>query len=183
MDMSLFSRDLIAQSTALSLSHNVFDATLLLGICDKNRPGATDGRAVLRAPTDCVCTSGSDGNRHQQRRKSTCAKIRSGRSRQRRSAGYGVSRLPLCGYVRLRHSQHQPVGVRSHGLDAARFGIHSSHTQLRKALTDHAALKIASMTAGSAHFRPLAEVVTERAWSTASSLYLHLAAAPITPFI
>ena len=35
MDMSLFSRDLIAQATALSLSHNAFDATLLLGICDK----------------------------------------------------------------------------------------------------------------------------------------------------
>lgn len=39
MDMSLFSRDLIAQSTAFSLSHNVFDATLLLGICDKIAPG------------------------------------------------------------------------------------------------------------------------------------------------
>ncbi|MDF4309611.1 dihydroxy-acid dehydratase, partial [Vibrio parahaemolyticus] len=43
MDMSLFSRDLIAQSTALSLSHNVFDATLLLGICDKIAPGQLMG--------------------------------------------------------------------------------------------------------------------------------------------
>ncbi|GBU09153.1 6-phosphogluconate dehydratase [Gammaproteobacteria bacterium] len=43
MDLSLFSRDLIAQATALSLSHNTFDATLLLGICDKIAPGQLIG--------------------------------------------------------------------------------------------------------------------------------------------
>ena len=43
MDMSLFSRDLIAQATAVSLSHNTFDATLLLGICDKIAPGQIMG--------------------------------------------------------------------------------------------------------------------------------------------
>jgi phosphogluconate dehydratase len=39
MDLSLFSRDVIALATAVGLSHNVFDATLLLGICDKIVPG------------------------------------------------------------------------------------------------------------------------------------------------
>lgn len=43
MDLSLFSRDLIAQATAVSLSHNTFDATLLLGICDKIAPGQLIG--------------------------------------------------------------------------------------------------------------------------------------------
>ncbi|MCQ8200447.1 dihydroxy-acid dehydratase, partial [Vibrio parahaemolyticus] len=43
MDLSLFSRDLIAQSTSLSLSHNVFDATLLIGIFDKIAPGQLMG--------------------------------------------------------------------------------------------------------------------------------------------
>ncbi|MGR5488516.1 dihydroxy-acid dehydratase domain-containing protein, partial [Vibrio alfacsensis] len=43
MDMSLFSRDLIAQSTAFSLSHNMFDGNLLLGICDKIAPGQLMG--------------------------------------------------------------------------------------------------------------------------------------------
>jgi phosphogluconate dehydratase len=43
MDMSLFSRDLIAQATAISLSHNMFDGTLLLGICDKIAPGQLMG--------------------------------------------------------------------------------------------------------------------------------------------
>lgn len=43
MDLSLFSRDLIAQSTALSLSHNTFDAIVLLGVCDKIAPGQLMG--------------------------------------------------------------------------------------------------------------------------------------------
>lgn len=43
MELSLFSRDLIAQSTAISLSHNTFDGTLLLGVCDKIAPGQLIG--------------------------------------------------------------------------------------------------------------------------------------------
>ncbi len=43
MDMSLFSRDVIAMSTAIALSHQMFDAVLLLGICDKIVPGLLMG--------------------------------------------------------------------------------------------------------------------------------------------
>jgi len=43
MDLSLFSRDVIALSTAVSLSHNMFDAALCLGICDKIVPGLLIG--------------------------------------------------------------------------------------------------------------------------------------------
>lgn len=43
MELSLFSRDLIAQATALSLSHNTYDGVLLLGICDKIAPGQVIG--------------------------------------------------------------------------------------------------------------------------------------------
>lgn len=43
MELSLFSRDVIAMSTAVALSHNMFDATLLLGICDKIVPGLMIG--------------------------------------------------------------------------------------------------------------------------------------------
>ena len=39
MEMSLFSRDMIAMSTAIALSHDVFDAAMLLGVCDKIVPG------------------------------------------------------------------------------------------------------------------------------------------------
>jgi phosphogluconate dehydratase len=43
MELSLFSRDTIAMSTAISLSHDVFDAALLLGVCDKIVPGLLIG--------------------------------------------------------------------------------------------------------------------------------------------
>ncbi|WP_152206922.1 phosphogluconate dehydratase [Marinobacter changyiensis] len=43
MELSLFSRDVIAMSTAIAMSHNMFDATVLLGICDKIVPGLLIG--------------------------------------------------------------------------------------------------------------------------------------------
>ncbi len=43
MELSLFSRDVIAMSTAVALSHFLFDATLCLGVCDKIVPGLTIG--------------------------------------------------------------------------------------------------------------------------------------------
>ena len=43
MDLSLFSRDVIALSTAVALSHNMFDGALCLGICDKIVPGLMIG--------------------------------------------------------------------------------------------------------------------------------------------
>jgi phosphogluconate dehydratase len=43
MELSLFSRDVIAQGTAIALSHDVFDAALMLGVCDKIVPGLLIG--------------------------------------------------------------------------------------------------------------------------------------------
>ncbi len=43
MELSLFSRDVIAMATAVSLSHDVFDGALLLGVCDKIVPGLLIG--------------------------------------------------------------------------------------------------------------------------------------------
>src|SRR5260370_34667753 len=43
MELSLFSRDVIAMATAIALSHNVFDGVLCLGVCDKIVPGLLIG--------------------------------------------------------------------------------------------------------------------------------------------
>jgi phosphogluconate dehydratase len=43
MELSLFSRDVIAMSTAIALSHDVFDAAIMLGVCDKIVPGLVIG--------------------------------------------------------------------------------------------------------------------------------------------
>ena len=44
MELSLFSREVIAMSTAVALTHNMFDAALCLGICDKIVPGLRSAR-------------------------------------------------------------------------------------------------------------------------------------------
>ena len=43
MELSLFSRDAIAMSTAVALTHDTFDAALMLGVCDKIVPGLLIG--------------------------------------------------------------------------------------------------------------------------------------------
>src|ERR1041384_6806686 len=43
MELSLFSRDVIAMATGIALAHDMFDATLLLGVCDKIVPGLLIG--------------------------------------------------------------------------------------------------------------------------------------------
>src|SRR5665213_1601836 len=47
MELSLFSRDVIAMSTAVALTHDAFDGALLLGVCDKIVPGLFIGAAVF----------------------------------------------------------------------------------------------------------------------------------------
>ncbi|MBU2960100.1 phosphogluconate dehydratase [Citreicella sp. C3M06] len=47
MELSLFSRDVIALATGVSLSHNVFDAAVYLGVCDKIVPGLVIGAATF----------------------------------------------------------------------------------------------------------------------------------------
>ena len=56
MELSLFSRDVIAMSTAIALSHNSFDAALYLGICDKIVPGLLIGalHPVTCRPFSCL---------------------------------------------------------------------------------------------------------------------------------
>ena len=48
MELSLFSRDVIALATAVALSHEAFDGALLLGICDKIVPGPVHRRRLVR---------------------------------------------------------------------------------------------------------------------------------------
>lgn len=47
MELSLFSRDVIAMAAAVALSHNVFDAAIFLGVCDKIVPGLVIAAATF----------------------------------------------------------------------------------------------------------------------------------------
>ena len=86
MQLSLFSRDVIAMSTAIALSHDMFDATLMLGVCDKDRARNADRRPGFRAPTDGVRPRRPDDFRPTQRREVPGpAALRREQSRPRRT--------------------------------------------------------------------------------------------------
>ena len=88
MELSLFSRDVIAMATAVALSHDVFDGALMLGVCDKIVPGLLIG--ALHFGT--------------------------GPGGPRRAAAGRVSRLPRPRHLHLLwHGQQQPDAARSHG--------------------------------------------------------------------
>lgn len=55
MELSLFSRDAIAMSTAIALTHDTFDAALMLGLCDKIVPGLLIGACTLVICLPCLC--------------------------------------------------------------------------------------------------------------------------------
>ncbi|MCW8333123.1 phosphogluconate dehydratase [Vibrio paucivorans] len=164
MDMSLFSRDLIAQSTAMSLSHNVFDSTLLLGICDKIAPGQLMGALSYAhlptafIPAGLMATGISNEEKVDVRQKYAAGEVGKDALLDMECRAYhSPGTCTFYGTANTNQLVFEAMGLM---LPGSAF-VHP-HSELRQALTDHAAVKIASMTEGSAHFRPLSEVVTEK---------------------
>ena len=73
MELSLFSRDVIALATGVALSHNCFDATLYLGVCDKIVPGLVIAAATFGHICRHLRARGADDQRHANDEK---AKVR-----------------------------------------------------------------------------------------------------------
>ena len=66
MELSLFSRDVIAMATAVALSHDMFDGALMLGICDKFVPGLLIASLTLRPSADRLSAGRADDHRLAQ---------------------------------------------------------------------------------------------------------------------
>ncbi|CAM2810530.1 phosphogluconate dehydratase [Vibrio rarus] len=164
MDMSLFSRDLIAQSTALSLSHNMFDATLLLGICDKIAPGQLMGALAFAhlptafVPAGLMPTGISNEKKVSVRQKYAAGEVdKSALLDMECQAYHSPGTCTFYGTANTNQLVFEAMGLM---LPGSAF-IHPQ-SELRDALTEYAAQKIASMTTGSSQFRSLSEVVTEK---------------------
>lgn len=63
MELSLLSREVIAMSAAVGLSHNMFDGALFLGVCDKIVPGLTMAALSFGHLPGGVCAVWTDGKR------------------------------------------------------------------------------------------------------------------------
>ncbi|TNJ24870.1 phosphogluconate dehydratase [Aeromonas sobria] len=164
MDMSLFSRDLIAQATALSLSHNTFDATLLLGICDKIAPGQIMG-ALSHAhlptafvPAGPMASGISNDEKVKVRQQYAAGEVgRDALLEMECGAYHGAGTCTFYGTANTNQLVFEAMGLM---LPGSAF-VHP-HSELRRALTDEAARRISAMIPGSPAYRPLSTVLDER---------------------
>ncbi|EPA8366638.1 phosphogluconate dehydratase [Vibrio fluvialis] len=163
MDMSLFSRDLIAQTTAMSLSHNMFDGTLLLGICDKIAPGQLMGAlAYAHLPTAFIpagpmATGISNEEKVDVRQKYTAGQVgRDALLEMECSSYHSPGTCTFYGTANTNQLVFEAMGLMLPG-----SAFVPPHSALRQALTDYAAQAIAAQAPGTPGYRPLCDVVTE----------------------
>ena len=165
MDMSLFSRDLIAQATAVSLSHNTFDATLLLGICDKIAPGQIMG-ALSHAhlptafvPAGPMASGISNDEKVKVRQQYAAGEVgRDALLQMECGAYHAAGTCTFYGTANTNQLVFEAMGLM---LPGSAF-VHP-HSELRHALTEEAARRISAMIPGSPAYRPLSAVIDERA--------------------
>ena len=165
MELSLFSRDIIAQATAVSLSHQMFDAALLLGVCDKIIPGLLIGALqfghlpVMTVPAGPM-TSGLS-NKEKVRIRQLFAEGKIGRDELLEAESQSYHSPGTCTFYGTANSNQ--VMVEAMGLQLPGSSFINPGTPLRDALTDFAAEHITRITAQSRDYRPMAEVVDARA--------------------
>jgi phosphogluconate dehydratase len=159
MELSLFSRDVIALSTAVALSHNMFDAAIMLGVCDKIVPGLMMGALsfghlpTVFAPAGPMTTGIS--NKEKAKVREAFAKGEVGREallESEAAAYHGAGTCTFYGTANSNQMLMETMGVHLPGSAFVTPG-----TDLRDALTKAAAQQALKLEFG------LGEVIDEKA--------------------
>src|SRR4051812_40610909 len=163
MDLSLFSRDVIAMSTAVSLSHGMFDAAALLGICDKIVPGLLIG-ALRFGYLPMMLVPGGPmpsglPNKEKQRIRQLYAEGKVGKDELLKAESRSYHSPGTCTFYGTANSNQMMMELM--GLHVPNAAFINPGTPLRQALTRAAVHRLAELA--KAGERPLAEVVDEKA--------------------
>ncbi len=165
MELSLFSRDAIAQGTAIALSHDVFDAVLCLGVCDKIVPGLLIGALqfghlpVLFVPAGPMTSGLSNDDKAKVRQLHAQGKVDRAALLEAESQAYHGP--GTCTFYGTANSNQLLMEVMGLHLPGAAFI--TPNTPLRTALTGAAARRAAVLSALGGEYTPIAEIVDERA--------------------
>ena len=165
MELSLFSRDVIALSTAVSLSHATFDAALMLGTCDKIVPGLLIG--ALRfpwLPTIFVPAGPMPSglpNKEKASRRQLFAEGKIGREELLEAEARSYHAPGTCTFFGTANSNQMMLELMGLHLPGAAFV--NPNTPLRDALTAVAAKRAAKITGLGGDFRPIGRVIDEKA--------------------
>jgi phosphogluconate dehydratase len=162
MDLSLFSRDVIAMGTAVALSHGMFDAAALLGICDKIVPGLLIGALrfghlpVLLVPGGPM-PSGLP-NKEKQRIRQLYAEGKVGKDELLKAESRAYHAPGTCTFYGTANSNQMMMELM--GLHVPNAAFINPGTPLRQALTRAAVHRLAELARSGE--RPLSEVVDEK---------------------
>jgi len=163
MELSLFSRDNIAMGTAIALSHDVFDAALLLGICDKIVPGLLIGALhfghlpCVFVPAGPMSTGLSNNAKSKVREQYAQGLVGREHLLQAESAAYhGAGTCTFYGTANSNQMLLEAMGLHVPG---AAF-IHP-HAELREPLTRQAVRQVLEITKAR-RFTPIGHLVDER---------------------
>jgi phosphogluconate dehydratase len=164
MELSLFSRDVIAMSTGIALAHGMFDATLCLGVCDKIVPGLLIGALTFgHLPTLFVPAGPMPSgvpNKEKARIRQLFAEGKVGRHALLESESASYHSAGTCTFYGTANSNQ--VLMEMMGLHLPGSAFVSPNTPLRDALTAAAAQRAARVTALGNEYTPIARVFDER---------------------
>lgn len=164
MDLSLMSRDVIAMSTAIGLSHNMFDGALMLGICDKIVPGLLIASMTFgHLPTVFVPAGPMPSglpNKEKARVRQEYAKGEADEEALLEAESASYHSAGTCTFFGTANSNQLVVEVMGLHLPGASFI--APNTQLREELTKAAARQATRLTQQSGNYMPIGKMVDER---------------------
>ncbi len=164
MELSLLSRDIIAMSTAISLSHNVFDGVICLGICDKIVPGLLIGALTYGYLPTIFIPSGpmpsGISNKDKAETRKLFAEGKVGKEALLESEFKSYHAAGTCTFFGTANTNQMLMEAMGLHIPGAAFV--TPNTPLRRKLTDYAAAQIVKNTAQRDNFTPLCEIVTEK---------------------
>jgi phosphogluconate dehydratase len=165
MELSLFSRDVIALSTGVALSHAMYDGALMLGICDKIVPGLLIGALrfghlpTIFVPSGPMPTGVS--NKEKQRVRQLYAEGKAGRAELLESELGSYHSPGTCTFYGTANSNQMMMEMM--GLHVPGSAFVQPGTKLRQALDREAVHRVAGIGRGGNDYRPLARCVDEKA--------------------
>lgn len=164
MELSLFSRDVIAMATAISLSHNMFDATLCLGVCDKIVPGLLIG-ALSFGHLPCIFVPAGPmpsglPNKEKARVRQLYAEGKVGREALLEAESESYHAPGTCTFYGTANSNQLLIEIMGLHLPGASFV--NPETSLRDELTREAARQVTRITALTENYTPIWKVVSEK---------------------
>lgn len=166
MELSLFSRDVIALSAAVALSHDCYDAAMFLGVCDKIVPGLVMAAAsfghlpAVFAPAGPMTSGLPNDEKAKVRQRYAAGEI--GRDELLKSEMASYHGPGTCTFYGTANSNQMLMEFMGLHLPGASFV--NPNTPLRDALTRAAAKRALAITAQGNDYTPACEVLDERAF-------------------